>query len=45
LQDSLAGLTPRQREKYKADKKAERHQYYLEHKKEKKKKVKKYDFF
>jgi hypothetical protein len=32
LADSLAGLTPRQREKYKADKKAERHQYYMEHK-------------
>ena len=32
LADSLAGLTPKQREKYKADKKAERHQYYMEHK-------------
>jgi hypothetical protein len=33
LQDSLAKLSPREREKYKAEKKAERHQYYIEHKK------------
>lgn len=44
LQDSLAGLSPREREKYKAKKKAERHQYYIEHKKEKQKKAtKNYD--
>ena len=38
LQDSLAKLSPREREKYKAEKKAERHQYYIENKKPSKKK-------
>jgi hypothetical protein len=32
LKDSLAGLSPREQAAYKAKKKAERHQYYLDHK-------------
>jgi len=33
LKDSLAGLSPRERAKYIADKKAERHEYYIKNKK------------
>jgi len=34
LKDSLAGLSPRELQKYKDKKKAKRHEYYLEHKDE-----------
>ena len=33
LKDSLAGLSPKEREKYIAKKKAERHEYYIKNKK------------